>query len=55
MAEQKCPRCDGTGTIPCPTCENGMNPDNRDNPCLNCNGTAEKSCPNCEGKGVIRI
>ena len=46
--EPKCPRCDGSGTVACMTCQSGDSTGYVERECRRCGGYGEP-CPSCGG------
>jgi DnaJ-class molecular chaperone len=61
MNERTCERCQGTGRIQCPYCDDGYTVVDswsyRDEPnqiitvCSHCGGSGKQDCPDCNGLG----
>lgn len=55
MGKDKCPRCNGKGTVTCSHCggtgRQGAWTDQGS--CNTCKGGKELKCPNCGGKGKV--
>jgi len=48
--ETPCEECDSTGEITCDTCNgSGIDPDNEEESCWDCNGDGVRTCPSCHG------
>ena len=46
--------CDATGEITCDTCNgSGIDPDNEEESCWDCNGDGVRTCPSCNGNTVM--
>jgi hypothetical protein len=49
--ESPCDTCDETGEITCDTCNgSGVDPDNEEESCWDCNGDGNRTCPSCHGE-----
>lgn len=68
MADKKCDRCSGKGTITCPTCkgrgkirkgiyipifDDMFDKDDDFSKCVNCDGAGKVRCSACHGNGVL--
>ncbi len=48
--EAPCEECDATGEVACDTCNgSGIDPDNEEESCWDCNGDGVRTCPSCHG------
>jgi hypothetical protein len=51
--ETPCEECDVTGEVTCDTCDgSGVDPDNEEESCWDCNGGGNLTCPSCHGNTV---
>lgn len=51
--EAPCEECDATGEITCDTCDgSGVDPNNEEESCWDCNGDGVRTCPSCHGNTV---
>lgn len=53
VGEVPCSECDESGEINCDTCNgSGIDPENEEESCWDCNGDGVKTCPSCHGNTV---